>query len=1344
MAVVNPFLEEVSTGLATNPFLEPIEVDRYANPTYNNTKDSDGISISAQINANRAEIEKNSRGFWSSISDSLVGEKAEFGEYWAQGLGQSNANLISQYYFNKSIGKHWQQAFNTELEDTGIAERFVQTLGTIVGDIPTFTAGAIPGILTQNPFLIGFGGAALNEKVKEMYLEALKKGQVDTFEEWWKIFIDTGFKNAAKAGLQLGTTLAVPGFFGAKGFLANTVTQQAAFEGMGIVLNGELPNKDDLINNFLLFGSFNLGKIGQKKATKIAAEEGLDGPQTILELNIDPTKVADTVSINLKSWRKGDLPFEQPKPLTLKEIEAVNKRKGIEKDVEPIEITESFLEKDISSWEATKNTLNYYWFDKLAPIKKVVDLFYKVKKGERTFGERLKEEFGGDFDILDPYQMMRILPGEMAKANMWHTKGTHTFAEPGVKSGKALNEILNKIVTEKQYIELRDYLIGLRVLELNKRGLKTPFDRFEAENNVRRYKKQYDAIAKELREYQKKQMDYLEDSGFLDKATRKAIEEANKDYVPFRYLLEDGISNLGVIPLKTTKRIGGLKEYKGSEKGSIIDPIDSIYTNTTYYLTLAEKNVAISKFVEMVEGNPALAKELGIKNVTNKAKKIEISEKEVAKNLGLTEKQVKEIGVEKFDVFRKEGHRLSETEITVYRNGKRQVWEMPKELIEPFSGTNIITTHLQNSLSKPFVKALTLPTKALRTGVVLDPVYMVKNLFRDSWLTSIVSRHGFAIPFTRTFNGIFTRVFGGEKGKAAFDRFERSGALQSTIQSFDRYGQAGVKGEFQSRTLHNQIHSNKINSFVELLRAGSEFTEVAAKFGEFLYVEKKFNKVNLQKPGTYTNREILQKAGFEARDLFDFAKAGYGAEAVNSFSAFYTSRLRGYEKMYEAFKDRPIKTLFSGTLWLTFPTLGLWFVNYDDPLHDRLPQWKKDLFWNIPINKSTTTKLYNDYINQGLSEKDAMDAAINETDQFFLSLPIPWEMGLLFAKLPERIFDAVYKQEPKLVVDFFMDSAKNLDPRFTFDALRPFDEIANNKSVFYDRPIVPPNIENSLMPEFEYSRATSEFSKGIGQILAPLNLGSFGSPAKIDHLIKSWSGGVGKQLLDFTDFIAEKTGLVETPASPWSADWVKNLDSIPFVKAFVIRQPGQSSVHVQKLWNTFSQLKQVEQTINRLESELAISNPEKFQTELSKILSTPEGIMYNLLWGTGDAEGPVKIISKLKKDINIIYNMPDTSMFGPNIIEDIKKLYKYYGNTDETLAAFKRKYEGMFPLLFDKPDSVIKFYIEDVATGGTFVSKFLPSPNDKKEQLDRLYNAMIKIAIMGNDLVEQLKENIEK
>ena len=105
MAVIDPFVKNIPTGSVTDPFVKEIEVDKFSNPTYNNNVDSNGYSIASQVDLNRKEIEKKSSGFWSSVSNSLVGEKAEFGEYWAKGLGQSNANLMSQYYFNKSICK---------------------------------------------------------------------------------------------------------------------------------------------------------------------------------------------------------------------------------------------------------------------------------------------------------------------------------------------------------------------------------------------------------------------------------------------------------------------------------------------------------------------------------------------------------------------------------------------------------------------------------------------------------------------------------------------------------------------------------------------------------------------------------------------------------------------------------------------------------------------------------------------------------------------------------------------------------------------------------------------------------------------------------------------------------------------------------------------------------------------------------------------------------------------------------------------------------------------------------------------------------------------------------------
>tara|TARA_R110002012_G_scaffold301869_1_gene502500 strand:- start:35 stop:4120 length:4086 start_codon:yes stop_codon:yes gene_type:complete len=1356
MAVIDPFVKNIPTGSVTDPFVKEIEVDKFSNPTYNNNVDSNGYSIASQVDLNRKEIEKKSSGFWSSVSNSLVGEKAEFGEYWAKGLGQSNANLMSQYYFNKSIGQHWQKAFNTELQDTGIAERFVQTLGTITGDIPTFTIGAIPAALLPNPFTIGFSGAFFNEKIKEMYLEALKKGQVDTFEEWWEIFIDTGFKNAAKAGLQLGTTLAFPGLLGKiglqpTGFFANTLTQQAAFEGMGRVLNGEFSNSDDLINNFLLFGAFNLGKIGQKKATKIAAEEGIDSATAVLRFNLDPTKVADTVSINLKKWRTEKFPSEKPEPLGAKDIDLMPETKllltqegkfievsrFLDTKIEKLESTITSLDQTISGkvkkaitksatkvngWEAAKDNLTYFWFDQLLPIKKIVNQFYKADPNSK----------------MNPYEMIRALPGEIASAAVWFEKGPSRFNEPGVSTGKGLNKILESIKTEKEYNQLIDYLIGKRVLELNKRGLEVPFDKTKAQNDVILWRDKYETISKELREYQKRQLDYLQDAGILDKATRKVIEEANKDYIPFRKLNEKDAAEFGQTPKSGKGRVTGLKKYKGFKEGDILDPIDSIYTNTPYYLMLAEKNAALTKFFEMVETNPVLAKELGIKNVTNKAKKIEISAKEVAENLGVPLKEIQKIGVEKFSVFRKDGHVLQENQISVYRNGKRQVWEIPKDLIEPFAGTNKITMIAQNALSQALLRA---PTKILRAGVVLDPIYSVKNLGRDSWLTSIVSKHGFAIPFVRTFQGLGSIFW----DKPAWERFQRSGALQSTFNSFNKYGEPGVKAEFQNRTLHNQIHKNPLNKFVEKLSSLSEVTEVAAKFGEFLYVEKKFNKLNLKKPGSWTNREILKKAGFESRDLFDFAKAGYAAESVNLFSAFYTSRLRGYEKMYEAFKDRPIKTLSSGLLWITAPSIYLWFENHDDPMHEQLPQWKKDLFWNIPINKNTTRKLYNEYLEiYGDSEegkKLAMQRAMAETNQWFLSVPIPWEMGLLFGKLPERIMDHAFNSNPDVVNSFFLSNLKSIGVGLIPipDIIRPFGEIMFNKSIYYDRPVVPPGIQNSLMPEYEYGRDTSQFSIAIGNALQDYKVGSLGSPAKIDHVIKAWTGGIGRQLLELTDYIGEKTGLIDTPASPWSSDWIKNLDSIPFVKAFVIRQPGSGSVHVAKLWQTFSQFKQIELTINRLKT--TILDEDRLEKELNKIYATEEGQIYQFLTGNSEFPGPVPEIANIKKHINIIRNLPDNTVFSETAIEDIKSLYKYYEDIEETANAFLRKGYKIPEYISNR---TLMLLIEDIVTNGTFVSDFLPSPNAKKEQLDYLYRGMIDLAKETNKAIRTMKEIIKE
>ena len=36
-------------------------------------------------------------------------------------------------------------------------------------------------------------------------------------------------------------------------------------------------------------------------------------------------------------------------------------------------------------------------------------------------------------------------------------------------------------------------------------------------------------------------------------------------------------------------------------------------------------------------------------------------------------------------------------------------------------------------------------------------------------------------------------------------------------------------------------------------------------------------------------------------------------------------------------------------MYITLPTLLLYFINYDDEEYQNMPTWKKALFWNIPI-----------------------------------------------------------------------------------------------------------------------------------------------------------------------------------------------------------------------------------------------------------------------------------------------------------------------------------------------------------------------------------------------------------
>lgn len=1249
-------------------------------------------------------LRKEARTFWQTISNSLVGEEAEWGEYWARGFGKSNTSLAFQYHWDTNIpgAYNFDEAFSEEPEDTGILERLLESGATLIGDFPTFAPGIAAGLFAgpAAPFVTGLVGGTINESMKQTYLKALQRGDVDTFSEFAEIFVNEGLKHGWKSGLSLGTALQLGGTAGI--FLKNPFTEKIASTAiqvgslnlMNSYLSDQLPTKESLINDTLLFGIFNFagGSKSVDVATKYSLNKGRTGVEIIKDFVKDPTKIADSISINVPEIRIGEKVIikERKSAKRKQEEEAREAREKLDETLDPVsksekEIMDSIKDGDIPSGQKlSAKELVTYVFDKAYPVKRIVQAFNQLKKGIDQ--------------ALDPYQMIRMTENAVSKAYDFFSNGPYKIKTYEPTGTRPLNEIVKDFSISGELKRFQAYLVSKRIIELEtKRYISTGYNLKAAKEVVARGKGKYEKTAAELKKYQADLLKYLEDGGVISSKMRTLMEEANANYVPFHRMLEDRASD---IVGKTANVRSPFKRIKGSkEKLDIQNPIEVIYKNTLYHVQLAERNFALTQFFDMIKSDLNLARELGITKAKKQIKPIEIKVEELADAFGVTRAEIKSQNIDNFLVFRQQSFALKDNQIMYFKNGKPEVWDLPTaELANALKSANPLQQFMTRGIVGKITEVTKAPTKLLRSGVTLDPTFLIRNIMRDGILSGIVSRHQAAIPMQRTFLGL-SAIFNKTK---EYQQYMQSGSWSSTFVRFDKYMEAGVKDAMQSQKIYNEASANPIKRAVELLRTLSDISEQAAKVGEFILTKRYMEG----KAKGLTNRQILDRAGFEARDIFDFAKQGILTEVYGNFTAFTASRLRGLDKLYEAFTERPGSTFIKSIQSITAPSVALWFVNNDDPAYQALPDYRKDLFWNIPIHKL------------GLADEPV-----------FITIPKPWEMGLLFGSSVERLLDALYVNDKSgyedmlvnLGVQFKMSGYLNLP-----DLVRPFIELENNRSIFFDRPIIPARYKNPLLPEQEYDRKTSAFAKGLANLNAEIYLnkvpfigGLLESPMKIDHLINSYTGGLGKEVVKIMDIFSEITGITKRESQkPFSYNWIKNLDRLPFVKAFVIRQPGMSSSHLTKYYRRLNELRFLDNFAKRLEDEERVE-------ELETLLNSKEYLLYQDL----------KAFSKDFRDeyeyMNMIYQYQPIEIndnFKTKVLEAAKKLGDNY--KAKTIA------EGLKEQFPNSSLTLLTNIVNDIVEGRGFVEEFLPNRNEKIELLDQNYQRLIDLAKEANDLYD--------
>jgi len=273
----------------------------------------------------------------------------------------------------------------------------------------------------------------------------------------------------------------------------------------------------------------------------------------------------------------------------------------------------------------------------------------------------------------------------------------------------------------------------------------------------------------------------------------------------------------------------------------------------------------------------------------------------------------------------------------------------------------------------------------------------------------------------------------------------------------------------------------------------------------------------------------VQEAIWSAQDVtLPFALRGNwkAVKSLSQITPFFNAQLQGWSKIGRMFRGDPRKNALAGGSQsllamgaaITAPTVALWNVNKDNPEYWDRPLWERNMFWLVP-----------------------------KPDGGFYRIPKPFELGYVFASLPERVLDkAAQKGVLESAAPEGMSTASELAETVRTlvsspitgglpipAAAAPFLEQALNRDLFRWKPIVPEYL--STRPgERQTTKSTPVLAQGISNAIKETT-GVGISPLRIEALIQSTGGTFGRRAMDIVDV----TGAFSdspTPASKMSPE----------------------------------------------------------------------------------------------------------------------------------------------------------------------------------------------------------------
>ena len=686
-------------------------------------------------------------------------------------------------------------------------------------------------------------------------------------------------------------------------------------------------------------------------------------------------------------------------------------------------------------------------------------------------------------------------------------------------NGKGLKQVFEPV--KDQLSEWGMYAAGRRGKEIRKRGIEIDFTDAELDAMVK-LGDQFPVFRKVFDEYEslnRRVLDFAEQSGVLDKATKQRYLNAGMDYLPYyRVALEHQRTATGTKASHTSL----FSRLKGGP-GNINEPIDNIYRNISMWIDASIKNRAkLRVYDDIIDefGMDHIAAKLPRKPEFMHAVVLDKEAREVLKGMGALDRHGL-LDVLAYDRPVQRTRKGNYVDV-VYRKGKEEYWEIKDE---PFRKAMATVAPEAFGLT---VRILGGFANTLRRTVTMMPDFQLTNPFRDTQAAFLNTKNRSFIPFLGSLRGLKSRMV---KDDNYWDSLI-NGAGFATLVKGETLGGGQLPAFWQRRGLTTQ----KVAEFYESKGIPySDVLDTPAKIG--LFGKRLINSVEewtsgLEQATRLEEFRLSVKRGVGKREAAlasrevstDFALRG-SSRFLQGFTTsvpFLNARAQGINKLVREARGNPINLAMRGITSMTIPSVALYLYNKDNPDYQSRPDWEKDTNYHIyvPFRKEP-----------------------------FL-LPRGFEYGTLFGVLPERLLEAIGNRHGQSFLNAFgrafQSSFGISGPQIT----QPILELMRNKK-FSGAPIIPSDLER-VESWVQYRPWTSDTFRTLAGTVQK-ETGVSLSPMKLEHLFRGYLGTLGVYLLQISDSLVREFSGKKVPT--------KRLTDYPVFKRFLRENPSKYTQH---------------------------------------------------------------------------------------------------------------------------------------------------------------------------------------